>query len=852
MASLLYRIGRASARRAWLFIGAWVVILGLSVGSFLLFGGTLISQVTIPGTATEAVQKQLSEQFSVASGGSGSVVFATFNGQPFTTAQKADIKTALASSERVKGVKGYVDPFVTTAQLADRQQELANGQAKVATARTQLRAGQTQLDAAQKKIDDGRTQIAGALAEAEAAGQSPAAKAQLDEQSATLDAAQGEVAARQAALTTNKATLEKQAATLADGSTILTLAKDIQQVSSDGSVATGTVRFAAATSDVPKDIKAAVVERIREHPVAGVHTEFSSSLSQTPTELFGPGEIIGLLIAAATLLVMLGTLIAAGLPILNAIIGVGVGITASLALSGVVDMLSVTPILGVMLGLAVGIDYSLFILNRHRNQLRRGIELHESIGLANGTSGNAVVFAGTTVIIALLALNVTGIPFLGLMGTVGAICVAAAILIAVTLTPALLSLVGLRLLPKKARATLRRPVPPVRVDAAKAPAPVMPMKTSRAIITVVAGLVALAIVALPTLSMRLGLPDGSSEPTSSTQYKAFKLTTSAFGAGFNGPMVVVATLPQPVSAEDLTHQEAVLATQISTIDHVRAVAPIGASKNSQLIAFQVVPTQGPTAASTETLVHDFRDATLKGGVTLGVAGTASANIDISEKIGGVLPLYLIVVIGLSLLILILVFRSILVPLTATVGFLLSLLAAFGGLTAVFQWGWFSAVTGVHDPGPVLSFLPILLVGILFGLAMDYQLFLVSGMREVYAHGAPARIAVQRGVHAGRTVVIAAALIMIAVFGGFLFSNSVIIESLGFGLAFGVLIDAFIVRLLLIPAAMHLLGDAAWWLPKWLDKILPNVDVEGAGLEVHYLHQTENTSVENELSDSIPR
>jgi len=243
-----------------------------------------------------------------------------------------------------------------------------------------------------------------------------------------------------------------------------------------------------------------------------------------------------------------------------------------------------------------------------------------------------------------------------------------------------------------------------------------------------------------------------------------------------------------------------------------------------------VPEGGPTSESTEQLVRDLRGLDIDGVSELGVAGNASGNIDVSEKLADALPLYLLVVVGLSLIILIFVFRSILVPITATLGFVLSLFAAFGGITAVFQWGWLAPVFGVHDPGPILSFLPILVVGILFGLAMDYQLFLVSGMREAYAHGTPARLAVQRGLHAGRTVVIAAALIMISVFGGFMFSNSVMIQSIGLGLALGVLLDAFVVRLLIIPAVMHLLGESAWWMPKWLDRILPNVDVEGASLE----------------------
>jgi len=266
-------------------------------------------------------------------------------------------------------------------------------------------------------------------------------------------------------------------------------------------------------------------------------------------------------------------------------------------------------------------------------------------------------------------------------------------------------------------------------------------------------------------------------------------------------------------------------------DAVVAVLPIAVSEDSDFLAFQVIPEGGPSSESTEQLVHDLRDSSpLEDGTVLGVAGSASGNIDISEKLASVLPIYLLVVAGLSILILIVVFRSLLVPIIATAGFVLSLFAAFGAVTAVYQWGWFGNLFGVHDPGPILSFLPIMMTGILFGLAMDYQLFLASGMRESYVHGLPARTAVVAGLRHGRAVVTAAAIIMVSVFGGFIFSHIAMIRPVGFALAIGVLLDAFVVRMVIVPSLMHLTGDAAWWLPKWLDRILPNVDVEGSALE----------------------
>ena len=841
MASLLYRLGRFSARRAWLVITAWILILGLAGGAFALFGGTLTSAVSIPGTATQQVSDELSEKFPEASGGRGTVVFTTTDDTEFTDAQKADIAALLEETEGLDNVTSTTNPFDTQAQIDDSAQQIVDGRDQIVAGQEQLDAGQTQIDAAKAQAAAGQEQLDAAKAQAEAAGQLAAAQPMLDAQQAQIDAGNAEIAAQQSTLDEGQAELDTQSTTLEEGSDLLDLAAEIRQVSSDGTTAVTSIQFDRSLNLLPAESKEAVVETMTDANIDGVQAEVSNDIAQAIPEILGPGEIGGVIIAAIVLFVMLGTLIGAGLPLINALVGVGVGVLASLALSGTVTMLSVTPVLGVMLGLAVGIDYSLFILNRHRTQLRNGMPLQESIGLANGTSGNAVVFAGATVLIALLALNLTGIPFLGLMGTVGAVCVFVAILIAITMTPALLSLVGEKILSKKARTRISATDHQARV-------PSKPMNTVRAVVTVVAGIAVLLIIAIPALSMRLGLPAGSSEPIDSSSYKAYKLVDDKFGAGVNGPLIVVADLADPVTDDTLISEQVRIGSLLKAENDVVAIAPIGASEDNLILAFQVVPEEGPTSESTEQLVRDLRGLDIDGVTSLGVAGNASGNIDVSEKLADALPLYLLVVVGLSLIILIFVFRSILVPITATLGFVLSLFASFGGITAVFQWGWLGPVFGVHDPGPILSFLPILVVGILFGLAMDYQLFLVSGMREAYAHGVPARLAVQRGVHAGRTVVIAAALIMISVFGGFIFSNSVMIQSIGLGLALGVLLDAFVVRLLIIPAVMHLLGDAAWWMPKWLDRILPNVDVEGASLErTHPVAHTAESTTEPEVA-----
>ncbi|MGQ7294989.1 MMPL family transporter [Quadrisphaera sp. KR29] len=812
MARWLSALGSLAARRPRTTLTTWLVLLALGVLGYLTLGGTLSSQVSLPGTPTARVAEQLQREFPDASGGSGTVVFHAEDGSALTDEQRAEVSALLQRVAGAPGVAGVVDPFTTTEQRQQQADQLAGGQQQVDAARTQLDQGQAQLDA-------GRAQLEALPAAAQRSPQVQAQLAALEQQQAQLDAGRGQ--------------LEEQARQVDLGSRLLAVAEGVRQVSTDGSTALGVVQFTEPQEEVTPETKEAVVSELEGADLPGVQVALSQELVQEVPEILGPGEAAGLVVAAVTLLVVLGTAVAAVVPIVSAVVGVGVGVTAALSLSGVVDMISVTPVLGVMLGLAVGIDYSLFLINRHRRQLLHGMQLRASIALATGTAGNAVVFAGLTVVIALAALNVTGIGFLGLMGTVGAFCVLVAVAMAVTFTPAVLSLLGARVLRRRERAFYDRhdaAAEQQRHDddeaEAAAQAALRPMRTGRAVATVVLGVAVLGLLAVPAASLRLGLPDGSSESADSTQYQAFELTERAFGAGANGPLLVVADLPQPLTGTDQLAEQVRIAEQLAGQADVAAVAPIGASADQRLLAFQVVPEGGPTAESTEALVQDIRD--LPEGY--GVAGVASGNIDVSEKLAGALPGYLALVVGLSLLILVVVFRSVLVPLTATLGFVLSLFATLGAITAVYQWGWLGSLFGVTTPGPVLSFLPTIVIGIMFGLAMDYQLFLVSGMREAHAHGVDARTAVTAGVRAGRRVVVAAAIIMVSVFAGFIGSDSVIIRSFGFGLAFGVLADAFVVRLLVIPAVMHLLGRSAWWLPRWLDRVLPDVDVEGASLE----------------------
>ncbi|MQM26703.1 MMPL family transporter [Glycomyces albidus] len=822
MAEFLYRVGRWCARRAKTVIAAWAIVLAAAATAYVLFGGAFATTLSIPGTPTEEVTDHLAEALPEASGGTGSIVLATDDGAPFTDEQKSAVSALIAEAADVDGVAAVVDPFATEAQRAEQQAQIDEG-------RTQVAAGLAQADQGRTEIQAARDDLAASQAELDAAREQAGDSAELDAQQAALDAAAAELDAQEAEIEAGAAELEAQALTLEQGATLLELAADAGVVSSDGSAAIVTVSFTETQMEVTPETKEAVTAVFEDSPVDGVEVDYSSEMQDAVPAIAGVSEVIGLVVAGIVLVLMLGTFLGAVLPLATALVAVGIGALASMSLSGSVEMTSVTPILGLMLGLAVGIDYSLFIVNRHRRQLKDGYDVDESIALATGTSGNAVVFAGATVLIALVALNITGIPFLGLMGSIGAFCIAVAVLVAITFIPALLRLAGLRILSKRERAARETH------DAAERKPDAKPMHTGRAVLRVLVGLGALVAVALPAMDLRLNLPDGSSEQHDTTQYQAYATIAERFGEGQNGSLLVVADLAEaPDEAGSLAAQVAV-AEAVAGEDDVVAVAPIGTSEDGRTMAFQVIPEEGPTSESTQELVHDLRGLTVDGVEDIGVAGSASGNIDISEILADALPVYLAVVVGLSLIILILVFRSILVPVLATLGFILSYFAALGGVVAIYQWGWLADVFGVDTPGPILNFLPTLLVGILFGLAMDYMLFIGSGMREAYAHGAPARQSVVLGVRAGRSVVTAAAIIMMAVFGGFVFSHSTMIRPIGFALAFGVLVDAFLVRMLIIPALMHLVGDKAWWLPKWLDRILPDVDVEGAALERRHPH-----------------
>lgn len=647
-------------------------------------------------------------------------------------------------------------------------------------------------------------------------------------------------------------------------------------ISESGTIAYEQVQLTEATGSITAETIEGIQTAVSESRTDGLQVETAGDLiSKTPGEILGIGEVAGVLIALVVLFITLGSLVAAGMPITTALVAIIISMAGLFSLSKAISINATTPVLAVMLGLAVGIDYSLFIINKYRRLALDGYSYKEAASRAVGTAGNAVIFAALTVVIALAALTIVNIPFMTQMGLTAAATIAIAAIVSISLVPAMLGIVGKHAFSKK----LQAKVSAAQAIGAKKVHTVNPNSiwykwgkaiTKRPIVALVVSLVIITIIALPVRDLQLGLPTDQYAAADSTEKKAYDLLTDGFGVGFNAPLTVVVEglpavtdadkdalrqnlidlqtkqqIPQPTTAGERAAAQAQLeavvsqyanlvqlsrvADSISKVDDVdKAVASVATNDGTAGI-IQVIPKTAPIDKKTAALIKTLRDPseqkeiTGNDSISLAVTGSTALQGDINGKLSAALPQYLIVVVGLSLILLIIAFRSILIPVKATLGFLLSVLAMFGSLVAVFQWGWF----GLADaPGPIISFIPIISIGIIFGLAMDYEFFLVSSMHEAYAQTKNAKDAVARGFGVGSKVVTAAAIIMISVFAGFITNHDATIQAIGFGLAVGILVDAFLVRMTIVPAVMTLLGSAAWWIPKWLEKRLPHISIEG--------------------------
>ncbi|MFI9754653.1 MMPL family transporter [Streptomyces collinus] len=614
-------------------------------------------------------------------------------------------------------------------------------------------------------------------------------------------------------------------------------------ISEDGRTAYAVVTYGVAAPDLTDEAHDALTKATDRARDGGLTVEAGGDAVAIEQTMSGTGEQIGVLISAIVLFLTFGSVLAAGMPLLTALIGVGVGVSAITALGSTFGLSATTSTLAMMIGLAVGIDYALFVVSRYRAEVGEGRTPQEAAGIATGTAGSAVVFAGLTVIIALGGLAVVNIPILTKMALAAAGTVAVAVLIAVTLVPALLGFAPRRVLRVADRRLVqtKKPLSARKLrksekKAAKLAARTKPNLSTRWASFVVRrplgvlflAVVGLGAIALPATKLELGLPGEGTMATDTTQRKAYDLLSDSFGPGFNGPLTVTVEGKDAAAAGDKVGES------LKKTAGIASVSKATANKAGDTAIFSIVPKTGPTDGETEQLVKDIRVKATSleassGATEILVTGQTALFIDFSQTLSDALLPYLALVVGLAFLLLLLVFRSVLVPLKAALGFLLSVSAALGALVAVFQLGWAAGFFGIEQTGPIMTTLPIFMIGVVFGLAMDYEVFLVTRMREAYVHGASPKDAVVTGFrHSGR-VVVAAAIIMISVFSGFIFETDDLVAMMGFGLASAVLFDAFVVRMAIVPAVHSLLGDAAWWLPKWLGRLLPNVDVEGERL-----------------------
>ncbi len=633
-------------------------------------------------------------------------------------------------------------------------------------------------------------------------------------------------------------------------------------------------KVAFATVEVPRSIKLTDATHIGKQ-IKDLKPQQAGLQVYLGGRIFGDfqppsSELLGLAFAIVILILAFGSVMAMGLPVGVALAGIGLGTVIVGFLSHVITMPDFTTTVGIMIGLGVGIDYSLFIVTRYREQRHKGYPTDSAIATALDTAGRAVTFAGTAVVISLLGMVVMGVGFVTGLAVGAAVTVAVTLVASITLLPALLGLVGGRiertrwrgliaaglvaialfgaglkvdpllvglplaaivLVASFAVAPLRREVPrrlpkPMRETLAYRWSRVIQHRPWWA---VAAGVTILVALALPVLGLHLGFSDEGNYPAKTDTRKAYDLLGQGFGPGFNGPLVLVGKLPGG-SADQAVVQQVTNAVKATPGIAQASPGVLDDKANPTAVLWRVIPTTSPQAADTTKLVHHLRSdvlptATQGSGVHVDVTGSVAANIDFSDYLASRLPWFFAVVLGLSFLLLMTVFRSLLVPLKAVVMNLLSIGAAYGLATLVFQWGWGKGLIGI-ETAPIEPFVPMMMFAIVFGLSMDYEVFLLSRIKEEYDRTGNSRESVADGLAATARVITAAAAIMVFVFGSFLLDNERVIKLFGVGLASAVFLDATVVRMLLVPATMELLGDKNWWLPRWLDRILPRIDVEG--------------------------
>ena len=726
MATLLYRLGKASYRRWGRVIVAWVVALLAVLGAGLTVGGQTEEAFEIPGSESQEAFERLEAVFPSFAGASAQVVLVAPEGERLDSpANTAVIRELARTIESQEGVENVTTPF---------------------------------------------DEFAG------------------------------------------------------------------EALSDNGRYAYIQVGFAMSSPEVSDEMIETLFSTRSIAESAGLTIEYGGAMFQDQVVGLTYHELLGVVFAALVLIVTFRSLRPAWMPLASAIVGVGIAVGAILVAALGFTISSSAPLLAVMLGLAVGIDYSLFILSRHRDQLARGDDPAESAATAVGTAGNAVVFAGITVIIALLGLFLVGIPFLSVMGASAAGAVAIAIVAAITLLPALMGIMGEKLRPQPGSGA-------AKLALAGSNKPSMGrrwvrMVMKRPLLVTLISVVSLGTLALPALTLDLNLPGGGQEPPESTQRKAFDHISEGFGPGYNGALLISIDI---TGSEEIMDDLDALSAEMAEVPGVEFVSEGFPSPGLDTGIIQVIPQYAPDSRETKALVADLRERIPEWeesiGTPMAVTGFTAIGVDLSQRIQTALLPFGVVVVGLSILLLLAVFRSLVVPIKAALGFVLSVTGAFGVVVAVFQWGWLGSLTGVDTPGPILSFMPIILMAVLFGLAMDYEVFLVSGMRERHVHTGDWRYAIEEGYSSAARVVTSAALIMFFVFIAFVPAGSNTIKPIALGLAVGIALDAFVVRMTLVPALMALFKEKAWSFPKFLNRTIPHADVEGEKLGEHIRNST---------------
>ncbi|MBC7272874.1 MAG: MMPL family transporter [Streptomyces sp.] len=586
------------------------------------------------------------------------------------------------------------------------------------------------------------------------------------------------------------------------------------QISEDGRIAYAQITFREQANAIPKELIEDVVDTAQAAGGDGLQVELGGqAIARTQEPPAGTAELVGIVAAAIVLFLAFGSLFAMLLPIVVAIAGVGTGMLATMLLSHVTNVPEVAPLLGSLIGLGVGIDYALFIVTRHRRGILRGAEPEDSAVTALNTSGRAVLFAGGTVCIALAGMLVMNLRFLDGVVIATSLTVVLSVLAAITLLPALLGLLGTRVLSRRQRRKLAATGPESEEASGLAARwSVTVQKRPRSVAAL--AVVVMAVLALPVLSIRLGATDQGNHQDSTTTRQAYDLLAEGFGPGVNGPLQVVVEGAAPDS----------LVSGIEATEGVAQVAAVPPANGISVI--NVVPTTSPQSEETDVLIDRLRDDVIpEAGVEAHVGGVTAVFKDFASVTGDRLPYFIATIIALGFLLLMVAFRSLVVPLTAAVMNLVAAAASFGVLVAIFQWGWGTELLGIGKEGPITAFLPVIMLSLLFGLSMDYQVFLVSRMHEEWVHTRDNARAVRVGLAETSRVINCAALIMICVFSAFVLSGDMEGAMAGIGLAAAVALDAFILRTALVPAAMHLLGDSNWWLPEWLEKRLPHLAVE---------------------------